>query len=524
MDTDQKDCRGFSFRLPLLTVLLSAFALRLYNLEANPLWFDEAMEYWVATAAPADLLPAVQQALQDPPLYSALLHLWQSLGHDEFTLRYLSLLVSVLSVAALFALGTRLGGWTLGAIAAALLAILPPGIRFAQEVGQYAPAVCALTINLLALHRAATTNGRRDWLIWGITAVIAAYTYFGTLLILVPTAAVTFIILLRQQRSAAKRLLGMAAISLLLFAPLALLWLPGQLFRGPTSSAFQTQLSSASAELSMLLSRTQGMLAYQLTGFLAQPLAWQVRLQQVAAVLLLLLLAIGFLFALRQRQTPGLALRWLALCTVASWLAYYAAGRLGVYPYGGTRHALILSPLLLAMAAVGLQTLWRWQKLVGVAVFLAIAAVALLAPPEPPEALRTVTDYWLSQRHDDTPTYIYYGAVPGFRYQLQLAQESPQTATDPLLPLWYVHCWEGRPALYCNDGKLVYGRWIRSHPPAEKRAAILNAFNPLPDAFWLIVSHTSEAEQKEVLQALAADYIVADQFRATGAAVYLLSR
>jgi uncharacterized membrane protein len=513
-----------AYRLIPVLILLLAFAARIHDLGSNPLWFDEAMEYWVATAPPAELPQTVLQALQDPPLYSALLNVWQQLGEDEFTLRYLSLLVSVLSAAAIFALGAGLEGWSLGSAAAALMALLPPGIRFAQEVGQYALAVCALTLNLLALHKAGTTNRWSYWFNWALTGLIAVYTYFGAILVIGPAAAVTLAILIRQRNPASRRLLAVTAVILLLALPLATTWLPAQLFRGPTSDAFQVAVSTLAEEFANLSTRTQAMLAYQLTGFLQVPSPGQIYLQQAAAVVVFVLALLGVLTGIRRAGSSRLALRWFTLCALASWLTYYMAGRLGIYPYGGTRHALIFSPFILLVMAIGLRRLWRRQKLIAVLAFLAIMVIGFVSPSEPAEDLRTITDYWLRQRSSDTQTYVYHGAVPGFRYQLRLAEEAAGLTPLPVPPLWFIHCWQGKPENYCTADGVVYGRWIRSFSAAEKQAAILKAFVSPPEEFWLILSHTGDVERQDVLQLLGQNYTIDEQLEVPGAAVYLLSQ
>jgi hypothetical protein len=208
----------------------------------------------------------------------------------------------------------------------------------------------------------------------------------------------------------------------------------------------------------------------------------------------------------------------------ASWLAYFAAGRLGVYPYGGTRHALILSPFILLTLATGLLALWRWQKAIAVLAFLAIVIIGFVSPSEPAEDLRTVIHYWLEQRHDHTPTYVYYGAVPGFRYQLRIAEEAAALTPLSVPPLWYIHCWQGKPESYCAADGVVYGRWIRSLSATEKQAAILNSFGSPPEEFWLALSHTGDIERHDVLQILRQRYTVEDQLEVSGAAVYLLSQ
>jgi uncharacterized membrane protein len=69
-----------------------------------------------------------QLAQQDvhPPLYFALLHFWMvGTGSSEAAVRALSALWGVLGVAALIALGTRLGGRAVGLVAGALASASP---------------------------------------------------------------------------------------------------------------------------------------------------------------------------------------------------------------------------------------------------------------------------------------------------------------------------------------------------------------------------------------------------------------
>ena len=99
-------------RLLLLLILLAAFALRTWELGSRSLWFDEGMEYWVATAPPVELPTSVQRGIQDPPLYSLLLHFWMRVSHSEYHLRFLSVFASLLSLSGLIWIGRQIGGVT----------------------------------------------------------------------------------------------------------------------------------------------------------------------------------------------------------------------------------------------------------------------------------------------------------------------------------------------------------------------------------------------------------------------------
>ncbi|HMQ53898.1 MAG TPA: glycosyltransferase family 39 protein [Anaerolineae bacterium] len=85
-----------------LLILWLAFGLRLYRLEAQSIWWDEGHSLFVAGHSLTDIptLPAMDV---HPPAYFALLHLWIALtGQSEFTLRYLSVIFSLLTLALLW--------------------------------------------------------------------------------------------------------------------------------------------------------------------------------------------------------------------------------------------------------------------------------------------------------------------------------------------------------------------------------------------------------------------------------------
>ena len=54
-----------AYRVLGVLVLLLAYGLRVRDLARRSLWFDEAIEYWVASAPASGILPAVRAALQD---------------------------------------------------------------------------------------------------------------------------------------------------------------------------------------------------------------------------------------------------------------------------------------------------------------------------------------------------------------------------------------------------------------------------------------------------------------------------
>src|SRR5262249_536655 len=132
-------------RLFALLVLALAFVLRAWDLAGRSLWLDEAVEYWTATSPVLHLPSYVRDIIQDPPLFSFLLHVWMTPSHELVWMRLLTVLFGVGSVAGVMVVGYRLQGRAAALGAGVLMAVMPPSIFYAQELGQYARMKCLIT-------------------------------------------------------------------------------------------------------------------------------------------------------------------------------------------------------------------------------------------------------------------------------------------------------------------------------------------------------------------------------------------
>lgn len=126
------------FTLLALIIILMATAVRFHNLGAQSLWYDEGVAYTHSLRTLPELVPLLQRNVH-VPAYFGLLGLWEDVtGSSEFSLRMLSALFSILSVAWTYALGKRLFHPIAGLVAAALVALNTFSIYYAQETRMYA--------------------------------------------------------------------------------------------------------------------------------------------------------------------------------------------------------------------------------------------------------------------------------------------------------------------------------------------------------------------------------------------------
>jgi len=143
-----------------LLILLVGFALRLYRLGYQSLWYDETVSVLLARKS----LPALTAHTAGdihPPLYYYLLHFWIRLaGSSEFSLAFLSLAFGVLLIPLLLYLGRGLYGVKIGLLGALLLAFSPFNLWYSQEVRMYTLGASLGLISLLFLLRLIKSQGR----------------------------------------------------------------------------------------------------------------------------------------------------------------------------------------------------------------------------------------------------------------------------------------------------------------------------------------------------------------------------
>lgn len=177
----------------LVLVFLAAFALRLFRLDAQSIWWDEGISLHLATSSLAEI---VRDRLDNihPPLYFIILKGWLNLtGVSAFTGRYLSALAALLQVPLVFAFVRAVFGQSSGAratippqdrpfpwIAAALMVVFPLSIIYGQEIRVYA-FLPLIYIGLLWLGHRLTNSpqlDRRTLVVVGLIAWLGLHLHY----------------------------------------------------------------------------------------------------------------------------------------------------------------------------------------------------------------------------------------------------------------------------------------------------------------------------------------------------------
>jgi uncharacterized membrane protein len=198
----------------LLSILLVAAALRLYNLDAHGLFFDEKatmlvsqgvvqdggnqhdvfekgkliftnQEFWREKKL-ADYYEAMTRSdIGNSPFYYLLLHQWMSVfGISDFSARSMSVLFSVLTVLMLFVFAQHFSKSSKIALTAAVLTTIEPFfIAYSQQARNYSLTffltLTATYCFLRALEADTQKHPSTKWyVLYGLTAFLGLYSHF----------------------------------------------------------------------------------------------------------------------------------------------------------------------------------------------------------------------------------------------------------------------------------------------------------------------------------------------------------
>ena len=193
-----------------LSVIVLATVLRIYAISLYPIAGDE-----YGSLAEAKAVGLNWNSI----IYSSLMHFWIRAGTSELWLRLPSAIFGVATVAILFKVGEKLGGWRTGIVAALLAATSPFNIYHSQELRFYSLFILASAAFMLAtiyyIENRRTTLSRAAVLLAGVVLV---FSHFLGVLALYAQGAAAFL------ATSSKRSKRRMIITLVL--PVALFGLP----------------------------------------------------------------------------------------------------------------------------------------------------------------------------------------------------------------------------------------------------------------------------------------------------------
>ncbi|MFB0538269.1 MAG: glycosyltransferase family 39 protein [Anaerolineae bacterium] len=182
----ERSRRG-SRRVLILSLIILAFALRVYQLDAKSIWLDESHSLNRATLDLLSVASSKQifgdRIIQDKtphlPFYFIVLHFLIKLaGDSDFTLRFLSVIFGVLTVPLIYFMGKKLcrGHARVGLWAALLATFSPFYLWYSQEARMYTLLVFLGLLSVYCLLRAIGEDKAGWYATYAVTATAMLYT------------------------------------------------------------------------------------------------------------------------------------------------------------------------------------------------------------------------------------------------------------------------------------------------------------------------------------------------------------
>jgi mannosyltransferase len=412
--------------LILGAITIIAAALRFHLLAARSLWIDEASSVAFASLPLRAFVKLLWASQANMTLYYTLLRGWIHLGESEFALRSLSVLCGVLTIPAIYLLGSRLFDRATGLTAAALLSIHSFHIHWSQETRAYSLLILLLVLTSYFLIVALESTEKIGyWMTFSVFAALCVYSHIFAVLVL--AAHVLAIVFPRPYRVGLPTMVATTAVFAFLCEPMAafvLLQSGGQIDWIPRPS-----LAGVYEFLKLLTGQGGALLV----------------------VLYFVLCGLAFLHPgeVKRSGKESWALRLLVLWLLLLPVVTLAATP--VKPLFYPRYMVICVPALVLLAARGLTNLYgsqAAQRWAGVAAFVLVMTFSAWGTHEYFANLSIETSDWRSavnyilerERLGDGAVFFLPNAYC-YRYYVQRAESQHRvtTAPDVLYPPAVIH-------------------------------------------------------------------------------------
>lgn len=173
-----------------LIILLGIF-LRVYNIDEESFWIDEAATVYTTQQSPSDIIqdiyvttkhaPEYYDSGGTPPFYFLVANYWtQFMGLSEAKLRLLSAIFGTISIFMIFIIGRMLFNSNVGLVAAFIMSINFMHINYSQEARTYSLIIFLALLTVYFLLSALRQHKVIYWFGYVLSATLLIYShYFG---------------------------------------------------------------------------------------------------------------------------------------------------------------------------------------------------------------------------------------------------------------------------------------------------------------------------------------------------------
>ncbi len=200
--------------IPLL-ILLWAYTILTTSLDWQSFWIDEIQAFDFIDHPFIETVKLLITPHDNGPLYFILLWVWQRItGPSDFSLRYLSVLCSILSMALLWWLSQTWFSKRVGKIAMMIFACAPFAIWYGQEAKMYALHMMLAILSTVYVTKAIQKQHWHYWLAYGVTLNLVGYSHLFGAFFIAAQGVLVLITTYRQWRILRAYLITMILVGL----------------------------------------------------------------------------------------------------------------------------------------------------------------------------------------------------------------------------------------------------------------------------------------------------------------------
>jgi mannosyltransferase len=210
------------YGITLLAIILVGAFLRVYQLGAQSIWFDESSSVYLAKLSFTQFAQALPTQERSPPLYFLILHYWVILfGTSEFAVRLLSALFGVLALPMIYVLGRQLFNEEVGLVAALILALSSFNIEYSQEARMYSLMVLLALLSMYFFTRLLQKNTFAISVGYVVSTTLLLYTHiYGVFVVIAQNVyLLTLLFLSREHAFRLRHWITLQALLVAFFAP-----------------------------------------------------------------------------------------------------------------------------------------------------------------------------------------------------------------------------------------------------------------------------------------------------------------
>ena len=323
-------------------------AVRFCWLGSYSLWFDEASTLQFISLPFRQFLQTLWGEHGNMTLYYFLMRAWiHVVGNSEAALRIPSVIFGVLTIPAIFLLGSRLFNNATGATASLLLSVHAFHVQWSREARSYSLLMFLLVLTAYLLLLALESGRTRYWIAFAVTSAMSLYAHLFAIFVLL---AFALAIVARSYQVSKRSMLLVFLIFEHLSAPMVLFVL---LHHGSQLSWIQAPTPASIFRFVLVITGGSGVVLAMVYGALC---------------------ALGAISVFtRERWGTGLLLIWLLAPPLLTLLISLAI------PVFDNKYLVMCVPALTLLAARGCTRLWtmaRVPRLVPAAVLAIVLALS----------------------------------------------------------------------------------------------------------------------------------------------------